>query len=158
MNQIDIAILVIVGLGLIQGLFKGFIVSIASLLGLILGYYLSVRFAWYFEDLLKGSAEQGSMLTHVLAFIICFSLVVVAVHFIGKTVQKMVELTPLGIINRIMGALLGVLKGLLIVAAIIYVIEIVDTNDRIISRENKENAKFYKPLANGFSVLRSALV
>lgn len=147
MNEIDIAIGVIAILGVIQGAFKGFIVSIASLVGLILGYYLSIRFAWYFEELLTRSSGSSSMLIHILSFVICFTLVVVAVHFIGKTVQNLVGLTPLGCINRIAGALLGAFKGLLLVSAIIYIIEIVDRNNNLVSQNTKENSVMYKPIA-----------
>ncbi|HEX2975964.1 MAG TPA: CvpA family protein [Bacteroidales bacterium] len=147
MNEIDIAIGVIIILGAVQGVFKGFILSIASLVGLILGYYLSIRFAWYFEELLTKSSGNSSMLIHILSFIICFSLVMISVHFIGRTLQRVLELTPLGCLNRIAGALFGAFKGLLIVSAIIYLIEIADRNNSIISKENKEASVMYKPMA-----------
>ena len=147
MNQIDIAICIIAILGAIQGVFKGFILSVTSLLGLILGYYLSIRFAWYFEDLLTKSTRSHSILIHLLSFVICFSLVVIAMYILGKTLQKALELTPLGCINRIMGALFGAFKGLLLVSAIIYVIELADRNNTLISKESKEESVMYGPIA-----------
>ncbi len=147
MSQIDIVIIVFAILGAIQGIFKGFILSIASLLGLILGYYLSLRFAWYFEDLLVKPTGDHTIFIHLLSFVICFTLVVIAVYFLGRALQKALELTPLGCINRIMGALFGAFKGLLFVSAIIYIVEIADKNNTLISQQNKEESVLYKPMA-----------
>lgn len=147
MNQIDLIILIIAALGAIQGAFKGVILSVTSLLGLILGFYISLRFAWYIEILLKQSTGSDSAMMHLLAFGICYLLVIVIMYFIGKTVQKMVELASLGCLNRLSGAIFGIFKGLLLVSALIYVIEIADRNNLLIKPEKKEASVLYKPIA-----------
>lgn len=147
MSQIDIAILVVAGLGAIQGLFKGFVLSITSLLGLILGFYLSLRFAWLIEGFLREATGSNTPLIHILAFALCYLLVIVIMYFIGKSIEKMLELASLGCFNRIGGALFGIFKGLLLVSAIIYVIEIADQNSVIIKKEKKEASILYKPIA-----------
>ncbi|HLO91274.1 MAG: CvpA family protein [Chloroflexota bacterium] len=147
MSQIDIAILVIAGLGAVQGFIKGFVLSITSLLGLILGFYLSLRFAWFTEGILKESTGSESPLIHILAFALSYLLVIVIMYIIGKSIEKMLELASLGCLNRIAGALFGVFKGLLLASAIIYVFEIADRNNVIIKREKKEVSIFYKPIA-----------
>lgn len=148
MNSIDVFILVIAGLGALQGIFKGFILSITSLLGLILGYYLSLRFAWYIESLLRSSTHINSHLLHLLAFVLCYALVIILMYIIGKSLQKMLELTPLGCVNRVAGALFGMFKGLLLVSALIYVLEIADKSGVLIKPETKEASYFYKPIAS----------
>lgn len=147
MNQIDIAILVIAGLGALQGIFKGFVLSITSLLGLILGFYISLRFAWYIEGILRQSTGSESPLMHILAFALCYLLVIIVMYFIGKSVEKMLELASLGCLNRIAGAAFGLFKGMLLVSALIYVIEIADSNSVLIKPEKKEASIFYKPIA-----------
>jgi len=147
MNQIDVIILIIAVLGSAQGAFKGVILSITSLLGLILGFYISLRFAWYIELLLKQSTGSDSSMMHLLAFGICYLLVIVILHFIGKAVQNMIEMASLGCLNRISGAIFGAFKGLLLVSALIYVIEIADHNSLLIKPEKKEASVLYKPIA-----------
>lgn len=147
MNQIDIAILVIAGLGALQGVFKGFVLSITSLIGLILGFYISLRFAWYIEGILRQSTGSESPLMHILAFALCYLLVIIVMYFIGKSVEKMLELASLGCLNRIAGAAFGIFKGMLLVSALIYVIEIADSNSVLIKPEKKEVSIFYKPIA-----------
>lgn len=147
MNQIDLIILIIAAFGAIQGAFKGVILSITSLLGLILGFYISLRFAWYIEEILKRSTGNDLVMMHLLAFGICYLLVIVIMYFIGKTVQKMVETASLGCLNRISGAIFGAFKGLLLVSALIYVFEIADRNSLLIKPEKKEASILYKPIA-----------
>ncbi len=147
MNQIDIAILVIAGIGAIHGIFKGFILSITSLLGLILGYYLSIRFAWYFEAILRETTGSNSPFMHVIAFALCYLLVIIIVYIIGKSVQKTLELAALGCFNRMAGAIFGALKGLLFVSALIYIIEIADHQNQLIKAEKKNTSLLYAPIA-----------
>ena len=66
---------------------------------------------------------------------------------LGKSVEKMLELASLGCLNRIAGAAFGIFKGMLLVSALIYVIEIADTNSVLIKPEKKEASIFYKPIA-----------
>ncbi len=147
MSQIDLIILIIVILGLIRGLFKGFVMSITSLAGLIFGFYLSLRFAWYIEIYLREATGSNSPLMHILAFSLCFVLVMILVFIVGKSFEKALSLTPLGCVNRIAGGLFGAFKGLLLVSAFIYVIEIADRNSVFIKPDVKENSVMYKPLA-----------
>ncbi len=146
MNQIDLIILIIGALGAVQGVFKGFILSATSLLGLILGFYISLRFGWYIEAILQQSTGSDSSLMHLLAFGICYLLVIVVMYFIGKAIQKMLEMASLGCLNRMSGAIFGAFKGLLLVSALIYVIEIADKNSLLIKPEKKEASVLYKPI------------
>ena len=146
MNQIDLIILIIAALGAVQGVFKGFILSATSLLGLILGFYISLRFGWYIEAILQQSTGSDSSLMHLLAFGICYLLVIVVMYFIGKAIQKMLEMASLGCLNRMSGAIFGAFKGLLLVSALIYVIEIADKNSLLIKPEKKGASVLYKPI------------
>jgi len=146
MSRIDIIILIIAGLGAIHGFMKGFVLSITSLLGLILGYYLSVRFGWIIEGYLVGEGGVSNPLYQVLAFVLCFLLVVIIMYFIGKSIETMLEMASLGCVNRISGAMFGIFKGLLLVAALIYVMELADVKSVLITKEQKEASMFWKPI------------
>lgn len=147
MNTVDITILIIALLGALQGAFKGFILSITSLLGLILGFYLSLRFAWYIELLLRQQTGSDAPFLHILAFVLCYILVIIIMYIIGKSIEKVLELASLGCLNRIAGALFGAFKGLLLVSALIYIIEIADRNNVLLKSETKESSIMYKPIA-----------
>lgn len=147
MNTIDLTILVIAVLGALQGAFKGFVLSITSLIGLILGFYISLRFAWYIEFILRQQTGSDTPFLHILAFVLCYVLVIIIMYIIGKSIEKVLELASLGCLNRITGALFGIFKGLLLVSALIYILEIVDRHNALIRAETKEASLMYKPIA-----------
>jgi len=147
MTRIDVLILIVASLGAVVGFYKGFIKSITSLLGLILGYYISLRFAWFIENLLVEATGKTFIFMHLLAFVLCFILVMIATYFMGSAVDKMFKIVSLGCVNRLAGAFLGIFKGMIIVGALIYIIEIADRHDVLIKPDKKEASLFYKPLA-----------
>lgn len=148
MNNIDIFILIVLLLGALRGFMKGFIMSVATLVGLIAGYYIALNFGWIIEGTLRESIGNKSTLIHVLAFVLCYILVIIIVFIIGKSVEKLIELAALGCVNRIAGAALGVLKGVIIISALIYVVELADKKANIIKDEKKDESVFYKPIAS----------
>ncbi len=147
MSQLDIYILIAAGIFAIRGLMKGFIVSIASLAGLVLGFYVALRFSWYLEGVLSNATGSNSMMIHIMAFALSYMLVIILVYIIGRSLQKIVELTPLGCVNRGAGFLFGLFKGLVLVSAVIYLIEIVDMNSVFLKKEKKEASVLYIPIA-----------
>ncbi|HPF66012.1 CvpA family protein, partial [Lentimicrobium sp.] len=84
---------------------------------------------------------------YVIAFFLCFTVVVIFVHFLGKSVEKIVEIAALGFVNRLAGAGFGVIKSLLVFAIIIHLLNVFDTGHNIIKPESKEKSIFYNPLS-----------
>ena len=72
----------------ISGFRKGFILEMASLIGLVLGIWAGLHFSKLAAALLTETFHlQGSYLP-VLSFIVVFIIVVVAVYFFGKILQN----------------------------------------------------------------------
>jgi len=67
-------------------------------------------------------------------------------YFIGKSIETMLEMASLGCVNRIAGAMFGIFKGLLLVAALIYVMELADVKSVLITKDQKEASMFWKPI------------
>lgn len=146
MNYIDIIILIIVIVAAISGFSKGLIIGLASLAGLVLGIILSLKFAGYIEIALKNMFGNDSAVMYIIAFAICFGLVVLVVHAIAKSIEKVVEIAALGFLNRLSGAAFGILKALLLLSAFIYFINLFSPDNQLISADQKEKSSFYKPL------------
>src|SRR5512141_3166103 len=113
MNWLDIVILCILVLLVINGIRKGFILSLATLIALVLGIWAAIRFSWFVSSFLnKTFHPSGSWLT-VLSYALTFILVVILVILIAKLLERVVKTVGLGLANRIIGGLFGLLKGLL---------------------------------------------
>nr|HDN00338.1 CvpA family protein [Deltaproteobacteria bacterium] len=106
-----------------RSLWTGFSRSLASLLGLIFGFWVaSHRFP---SISFKLSAWiQDEMWRSFVSFILIF-LVVYLIFFIsGIIVQRMFKILNLGWVDRLLGAGVGLAKGLVLAGAIVFMLTI----------------------------------
>jgi membrane protein required for colicin V production len=115
----DIAVLAVIGLLTIVGLFHGMVRQLFGLAGIAAGYILAMR---YYEVCSKYMTSFHPGTARALSFIAIFLACVVVAHIIGWAVGKFVTMSGLGFFNRIGGGLLGFLKGYLIVAVVVMVL------------------------------------
>ena len=104
---IDILLLFIVGYGIYRGFSKGLIHSLFSMIGWLLGIILAFKLCAVLAP--KMSEWFHSKGEWILPFtFICILLgVILIVFLIGKAVEKIFNLTQLGIVNKIAGAVLS---------------------------------------------------
>lgn len=146
MNYIDIVILIFVVIAAIKGFTRGLIISLASLAGLILGIIFSLRYAGNLAINLQHIFGSNSQVLFFASYAICFLIIVIFVHFVGKSLEKVIEIAALGFINRLAGVAFGIAKTLFIFSAIIYLVKIADPQSRLIKPETKQDSYFYQPL------------
>lgn len=106
MNWLDIVLLIILGASAWKGFQRGFVIEVASLLGLVLGIWagihLSDRVIEALDLEVKGAAT---------AFLITFGLVLALVVVLGHLLTKAVDLASLSIPNKLAGIAFGVLRS-----------------------------------------------
>ena len=102
MTWVDIVLMIILCGLVIHGIVFGLIRGLFDIAGIILGYLLAVHYSSTLE------------MPHVLAFILIFVVVVIVASLLGRIVSKLVHVTPLGIIDRLLGGILGLLKALFV--------------------------------------------
>ncbi|MEK7665834.1 MAG: CvpA family protein [Patescibacteria group bacterium] len=119
----DVLILIIVFGFAFAGFFFGLIHTFGSLVGTIAGFLVASKFSWvvagWLEPLLGSSG-----VVKVIIFILLFLLASRLVGFIFWIVEKVfnfVSIVPfIKSINRLLGAVLGFLEGIIIVGAVLY--------------------------------------
>ena len=110
MNILDLLLSVFLLIGLVRGLFKGFFSELAALLSLIGGIYAAIHFSGGTYALLNRFFSWDPKYLAILAFAITFFIVALLISLAGSFLTKMVHMVALGIINRLFGGILGVLK------------------------------------------------
>jgi len=100
MYWVDIVILIIIISLIIHGLITGFVRSIFDLGGIIIGIFLALEYA------------ERLKMTKFLAFLLIFIGTVIVVSIAGRIISKIIHLTPLGVMDRLMGGALGFIKGI----------------------------------------------
>ena len=143
-NLLDLILLIPLLLFAFNGYKKGIIIEVTTLAALILGIYAALFFSGYTANLLTGSFNISTEYLNIIAFVATFIGVLVVVMIIGKLLEKVVNLLMLGIINKLAGALFGILKGALLLSILIFLINYFDTNASIIKKEACTESILYK--------------
>ncbi len=146
MSFLDIVIGILLVWGLYKGLKNGLFVEIASLIALIAGIYGSIHFSYITADYLSQSFDWGEQYVKVASFLITFFLIVIAVQFAGKFLTKIADFAMLGLLNKIAGAIFGVLKVAVILGALLIFFERLTASFSFINEETKKESIFYEPI------------
>jgi membrane protein required for colicin V production len=116
----DIMIIAIFSISILLGLWKGLIRQIVGFVGVVAGYMVAVHFyAPFTTRFLRGFSPA---IGHIIAFLAIFVACIMVASLVGWLIGKVVNLTGLGILDRIGGALLGATKGGFIVATAVMVL------------------------------------
>ncbi len=118
----DIVIGLILAFFSLNGLRHGFIDEIGKLISIISGFIIASKFHNVIIPNIKPYID-GNTLQVTIAYMLVFIATVTVVTIIFKILQKFIELILLGWLNRLLGFLLGLLKGFLIVSVFIFVIQ-----------------------------------
>ena len=128
MEVIDIIIIAITVAAAIWGLFKGFISQIVSIISIILGIWCASKFTGLLTAQVQGwfnlNIAQNTL--HIILFAVIFIAVLILAHFIGKGVEKLVQISLLGWANRLLGLLLGAAKAIIIMGIAVSAINYLD--------------------------------
>jgi membrane protein required for colicin V production len=121
MNATDIVIGVILLIGIISGIARGFVRGLFGLAGLILGVMIAAgNYEWAGRTVLAFVSD--ARLRTVLAFVLILLVVLVLFSLLGKLLSKAVHLAELGWMDRLAGAVLGLLTASLLSGLLLVVL------------------------------------
>jgi len=118
----DIIICLILGFFTFNGFRNGFIEEMARLISLVGGFILASKFHNLLIPFLQLYIEAESIQV-TLAYMGVFIVSAIIITIIARILQKFIELVLLGWVNRLLGLLLGLLKGFLITSLTIFIIQ-----------------------------------
>jgi len=148
MNYIDILILIILVIAAVKGFIDGFIKEFASLAALILGVWAAIKFSDFTAAKLYDFFDMTGKYTGLIAFIITFIVVVIAIHFIGMIIDRLVKAISLGFINRLLGLAFGVFKSILILSVIFVILNTIDEHRPFLPKEKINQSMLYNPISD----------
>lgn len=122
MNAIDIVVLVVLILGFLQGIREGFAKSLCSFAGFTVGLLAAYFFYKTVGSQLAPHLGKNTGLAPILAFILIWIAVPIALNFVGDIITKFFDLLMLGAVNKMAGGVLGVVKYFLSASLVIYVL------------------------------------
>lgn len=110
MNTLDIILLIPLIWGAYRGFRKGFLLEVIAILAFILAIIGGFKLLHLGMDLLSEHFNIAGKLLPYIAFIVIFILIILMINLLGKLLKKVVDLTLLGPIDSMAGAVLSVLK------------------------------------------------
>ncbi|MBU0479661.1 MAG: CvpA family protein [Proteobacteria bacterium] len=113
MGSIDIAVISIISLLTVRGIWTGFIRQAAFIVALIFGFWAAGRYYHLFSGLLDNfiTIPQVSFL---VTYSLIFAVVYLLVMLLGLGLKKVVTISMLGGFDRFIGGLFGIGKGVFI--------------------------------------------
>jgi membrane protein required for colicin V production len=118
MSIADWIILGFLVISVVGAAIEGFFHEAFGLAGLVIGYVLA---AWQYQRLADWFAPhlKSPWLGEIAGFLIIFFAVLIVAGFAGRTARWVMKKAGLTTIDRFLGALLGLLRGALVVAIVL---------------------------------------
>lgn len=118
MSAVDIVVLLIIGVSCLLGIFRGLIKEALSLvfwIGAIIaaGFFSSTAGSWLSDFI------ANPMLQRVAAFVLIFVVVVFVGGLISNGISALLSEAGLGAADRALGALFGIVRGVVIITVIV---------------------------------------
>ncbi len=114
MNFLDVIIFAILVVLVVLGVFRGLFRELGSLAGVVLGIYLASFIQPQLTRFLSSFVPSGKYLSFV-CFVVIFAVVFVLCNLMGRGLKKLFGKAISGWANRIPGAGLAYLKGVIII-------------------------------------------
>jgi len=146
MNVLDVVILILLVLGFVRGVFKGFVLGLSSFLGIIVSIYIARYFAdpaIRFGESLLGVSQN---ISPALGFLITFLVALLLFHFVAVLIDKFVSLVALGWLNKLLGGFFFSIKYLFIISVFFGFFHNANNYLEMVSEEKLEESKLYDPV------------
>lgn len=121
LSWLDWALVSVLALSMVVGLVRGFVFECLSLAGWVVAWFVAQWAApWLGPHIPLGSA--GSALNLGLAFALAFIGALMVWALLARLVRLLIHATPLSVVDRLLGALFGVLRGAVLLLAVATVV------------------------------------
>ena len=138
MSLVDIILLIIIGGFALAGVWFGFVHTLGSVIGTILGVYLATRYfepvAGWLTGVFTWAGNAPKVVVFVVAFLVINRLVGFGFWFLEKFIGFLTRLPFIRSLNRLLGLLLGAFEGVVTVGIAIYFIERYPLSESIMAR------------------------
>lgn len=142
-NGIDIVVIAVSALSLILGARRGLIPQLCSLAGIVIGIWAASRL----------SSAVGSMLglgqlSDVAGYVIVLVVVLILMLIVSSLTSRLVRAVGLGLADRLGGALLGLIKCLLLLSLVMNIFLSVNSAVPMVSRDTVAASRLAEPVAS----------
>lgn len=141
MNWLDWALLAILAIAAVRGFFRGFVVELASLLGIVLGIWAASRYNEQVAAWVGLGPDR-----EVVSFAITFLAVIIVVHLLAKLITKAMDLAMLSLPNKVAGTVFGMVRSAFILSVLLNLLLARTGGKELLSQSTVQGSVLYGPL------------
>lgn len=153
MGIIDIIIVLCFLPAIYFGIKNGLVKQLISLATLILGIWLSIRCADIVSGWILRYVELTQFWVKIISFIVIFFGVALLLNLLGNLIEKIIKITLLGWLNKLLGIVLSIVIISIILAVVIFLLNSINQLVKFLPADKIAESNFYTPLldlANSF--------
>jgi len=146
MGILDIVLGALLIYALFKGMKNGLFVELASLISLILGIYIAIKFSYVFREIVSSHVSWSPKHIEIIAFGLTFIAVVLVVHLLAKVLTGIMDFAFLGWINKLAGGFFSVIKTILLLSIVLNLFQKINFNNMLAKQETLDKSMFYNPI------------
>ena len=123
MTQVDSLILAVIAISSAFGVRRGFIKEIMSLLSWIAALLVSRVYSESLASILGNMIDNPSV-RYVIAYSVVFVIIIMLGTLLNQFMSKLLLVTGLKTLDRLLGAVFGVARGTVIVLVVLFVLNV----------------------------------
>ena len=146
MGVIDIVILCCFLPALYFGIKNGLVRQLVAIAVIYFGIALALKFtapasAWVLEHV-----EMSEFWARAVSFIVIFFVVALVLSLLGRLVEKIIKISLLGWLNKLLGVIASMCVIALVLSALAYVVDSANNLLEFIPKEKLEESRFFPAL------------
>lgn len=154
MGLLDIIIIVLFFWGAYKGWTSGLVNQLVSFVGFLVGLLVASLCYSTLGEYLAPKLGTSATISDLLAFIILWVLIPIFLGFVATGCTKVLKQLSLGWMNSALGAIVGVLKFLLLLSCIFNAMSALN----MVDTEKRQASRFYEPVRASIGFLFDRVV
>lgn len=146
MSIIDIILLICFVPAIFNGVKKGFISQVISIVSIIAGVWVSFEFASIFATWIGQYIQASENVLGIVAFALIMVGVFVLLGIVGRFLEGIVKFVMLGWLNKLLGIAFSLIKSGLIIGLVIMVFSSINNNFHLVDEQVLAESALYTPL------------
>lgn len=144
MNTVDIILLVLCIPSLIAGISKGFLRQALGIASLLLGAWAAWKFNAPVGEFISGKMSSlEPAVVKIISYIVLFGLTIAALNFIARLLTKIISVATLGGLNRLLGALFGLFKAILVLSLAVTLFDNLNSHWHLVEQKTLCGSEVY---------------
>jgi len=143
MTWLDIVILLPLLVGLVRGFMKGLITEIIAILAVVLGFIGAKLWGQAFSAWILTQFTWPQPVCDAVAYSLLFLGITLALNIVARLISKLLKAIHLGWMNRLFGAFFGAAKWSLVVLALVFCVNKLDTQFHFMKDDLKSDSLLY---------------